>query len=85
MLVDAPIAMRCARGTHVLPRSSLSPLTTGKSYPFRIATKVQGTKGVAAVDQVRTIDKQRLVKKIGRLPKPTAKKVLRALGEMISM
>ncbi|QDT67180.1 mRNA interferase PemK [Planctomycetes bacterium MalM25] len=61
------------------------PLTTGKSYPFRVATRMQGTKGVAAVDQVRTIDKQRLVKKIGRLPKPTGEKVLRALGEMFAV
>lgn len=61
------------------------PLTTGKSYPFRVATRVQGTKGVAAVDQVRTIDKQRLIKKVARLPKPTGEKVLRALGEMFTV
>ena len=36
------------------------PLTPGKTYPFRVATKVHGKPGVAAVDQVRTIDKQRL-------------------------
>ncbi|NLT75028.1 MAG: type II toxin-antitoxin system PemK/MazF family toxin, partial [Planctomycetes bacterium] len=40
------------------------PLTTGKTYPFRVATKVAGKPGVAAVDQVRTVDKQRLVKKV---------------------
>jgi mRNA interferase MazF len=43
------------------------PLTTGKTYPFRVATKVAGKPGVAAVDQIRTVDKQRLVKKVGTI------------------
>lgn len=43
------------------------PLTTGKTYPFRVATKVAGKSGVAAVDQIRTVDKQRLVKKVGTI------------------
>ena len=47
------------------------PLTTGKAYPFRVATKVQGKSGVAAVDQIRTVDKRRLVKRIGLLSKKT--------------
>ncbi|WP_425399752.1 type II toxin-antitoxin system PemK/MazF family toxin [Aeoliella sp.] len=58
------------------------PLTTGRSYPFRIATKVQGKSGVAAIDQIRTIDKRRLVKKLTTLRQTTADKLLEALGEM---
>ena len=61
------------------------PLTTGRSYPFRIATRVQGKPGVAAVDQVRTVDKRRLVKRIGALRDPTARRVLDALAEMFAM
>jgi len=38
----------------------MAPLTTGRAYPFRIATKVQGKSGVAAIDQIRTVDKRRL-------------------------
>lgn len=60
------------------------PLTTGKSYPFRIPTRVQGTKGVAAIDQLRAIDKQRLVKKLGKLQGATAAKLLAAIGEMFA-
>jgi len=60
------------------------PLTTGRSYPFRIATKVQGKRSVAAVDQVRTVDKQRLVKQIGTLDDRTAEQVLGALAEMFA-
>ncbi len=49
-------------------------LTTGRSYPFRIATRVQGKRGVAAVDQIRTVDKRRLVKQIGTLQDGTQRR-----------
>lgn len=61
------------------------PLTTGRAYPFRVATQVQGKKGVAAIDQVRTVDKRRLVRKVGTLRGKTAKRVLDALSEMFAM
>jgi mRNA interferase MazF len=57
-------------------------LTTGKTYPFRVATKVAGKPGVAAVDQIRTVDKQRLVKKIATLPKTTRQNLLSTLVEL---
>jgi mRNA interferase MazF len=60
------------------------PLTTGKAYPFRVATKVQGKPGVAAVDQVRTVDKRRLAKKIGALPKKASQCLLNALAELFA-
>ncbi len=61
------------------------PLTTGRSYPFRIATKVQGKRGVVAVDQVRTVDKRRLIEQIGSLNDRTAQQVLGALVEMFAI
>lgn len=60
------------------------PLTTGRTYPFRVATQVQGKPGVAAVDQIRTVDKQRLVKKIATPPKATHQKLLDALAELFA-
>lgn len=60
------------------------PLTTGRSYPFRIPTRVQGKRGVAAVDQVRTVDKRRLVKRIASLHDRTARRLLEALTEMFA-
>ncbi len=60
------------------------PLTTGRSYPFRIATRVGGKPGVAAVDQLRTVDKQRLVKKVGKLQGATAKKLITTLAELFA-
>ncbi len=58
------------------------PLTTGRSYPFRVSTKVKGKAGVAALDQVRTVDKRRLVKKLAVLDKNTSQLVLDGLIEM---
>ena len=62
----------------------VAPLTTGKAYPFRIRTKVGGKDGVAAVDQLRTVDKRRLVKSLGRLNPKTSRKLLDAIAEMFA-
>jgi mRNA interferase MazF len=60
------------------------PLTTGRAYPFRIATKVKGKDGVAAVDQVRTVDKRRLVRRIASIRGKTGEAILNALVEMFT-
>lgn len=60
------------------------PLPTGKPYPFRVATKVAGKPGVAAVDQIRTVDKRRLVKKVGTLSGRTRQNLLSALTELFA-
>lgn len=60
------------------------PLTTGRGLPFRIATRVGGKSGVAAIDQIRTLDKRRLFKKIATLRPATSVKLLDTLLEMFS-
>ncbi|MFW5857872.1 MAG: type II toxin-antitoxin system PemK/MazF family toxin [Planctomycetota bacterium] len=60
------------------------PLTTGRPYPFRIATKVKGKKGVAAVDQVRTVDKRRLIKRVSSIRGKAGDAILNALVEMFT-
>lgn len=60
------------------------PLTSGRAYPFRIATDVQGKTGVAAVDQVQTIDQQRLVKRIKTLKAAELHPILDVLVEMFT-
>lgn len=60
------------------------PLTRGRVYPFRIAMQIRGKDGVAAVDQVRTIDKRRLVRKIKALKPAETRPILNALVEMFS-
>jgi len=61
------------------------PLTTGRSYPFRVATRVAGKPGVAAVDQLRTVDKRRLVNNLGAMRRPTLKKILDTISDMFSL
>lgn len=60
------------------------PLTSGQAYPFRVPTKVQGKPGVAAVDQVRTIDKRRLVQRIRTLKAGELHPILETLVEMFT-
>src|SRR5262249_5567082 len=63
----------------------IAPMTTkGKTYPTRVACKFQGKPGLVVLDQVRTVDKTRLVKKIGRIDSKTQSEVLTVLGEMFS-
>ena len=60
------------------------PITSGRLYPFRVATKIQGRDGAAAVDQVRTVDKRRLVKRLAVLKDENANAVLSSLIEMFT-
>lgn len=59
------------------------PLTTkGRDYPTRVACTFQGIEGQVVLDQLRTVDKTRLVKKLGRLSPSAAERVLNVLIEM---
>src|SRR5690606_37945486 len=55
----------------------IAPMTTkGRDYPTRIACNFQGKTGQIVLDQIRTIDKSRLVRKLGQLKKETRTEVL---------
>ncbi len=61
----------------------VAPLTTGShSYPFRIACRFQGRAGHIVLDQIRTVDRRRLVKRLGRLSSQALEKSLSVLREM---
>jgi len=63
----------------------IAPLTKVlRNYPTRIICKVEGKQGQIVLDQIRTIDKSRLLKKIDTLTKSTQKKVLSVLQEMFA-
>jgi len=62
-----------------------APMTTrGKSYPSRVACKFQGKKGYVVLDQIRTVDKSRLARKLGRIRKDNQQEVLSVIAEMFS-
>lgn len=63
----------------------IAPMTTaGKEYPTRISISFQGKKGQIVLDQIRTVDKKRLVKVLGKIGAPTAGRVLEILTEMFA-
>lgn len=63
----------------------VAPLTTGgHAYPFRILCRFQGRDGHVVLDQIRTVDRARLVKRLGRLSSTALEKSLLVLGEMFA-
>lgn len=58
--------------------------TAQKNYPTRVDCVFKRKKGQIALDQIRTIDKLRLVKKLGTLDEAVSKKVSQALVEIFS-
>ena len=63
----------------------IAPMTTkGRSYPTRVLCNFEGKEGQIVLDQLRTVDKLRLVKRLGEMGKETQKEVLRVLGEMFA-
>ena len=63
----------------------IAPMTTkGRSYPTRVLCNFDGKEGQIVLDQLRTVDKIRLVKRLGEMDQETQKEVLLVLGEMIA-
>lgn len=63
----------------------VAPMTsTTKSYPTRVNNTFQGKQGQIVLDQIRTVDKIRLVKKIGILDVTSQDEVLSILAQMFA-
>lgn len=63
----------------------VAPMTTGgKAYPWRIRCRFQSRSGFVALDQLRTVDQERLVKRLGALAADTMADVLGGLQEMFA-
>lgn len=63
----------------------VAPMTTGgHTYPFRISCRFKKRDGYVVLDQLRTVDRARLVRRLGRLSNTTLKKALAILQEMFS-
>jgi mRNA interferase MazF len=63
----------------------VAPLTTGgHPYPFRVACRFAGKSGHVVVDQLRAIDSERFVRRLGALSPSTLAKVLAVLQEMFA-
>ena len=63
----------------------IAPMTTkGRTYPTRVACQFQGKDGQIVLDQIRTIDKTRLVKKLGQISQDEQVAVLDILAEIFA-
>jgi mRNA interferase MazF len=63
----------------------VAPMTTkGRTYPTRIPCVFQDKKGQIILDQIRTVDKSRFVKRLGKIDIETQKEVFTVLASLFS-
>ena len=63
----------------------VAPLTTkGHPYPFRVRCRFENKDGHVVADQLRAVDRDHLVKQLGRLPETTLNELLRVLKAMFA-
>ncbi len=63
----------------------IAPMTTvTRPYPTRVAMRFQGKRGQVALDQLRAVDRRRLVRMLGEVSATTAQDVSATLLEMFA-
>lgn len=79
-LVISPNEMNYSLNTIIV-----APLTSKikNTYPFRVKTKIKEIDSHIVLDQIRTLDKRRFIKKIGKLNKKEIQEVKDILEEML--
>lgn len=79
-VIISPDEMNCHVRTVVV-----APMTTkGQPYPTRVACTFQGKRGQIVLDQIRAIDRIRLIKRLGKLNSGQSGEVLSVLGAMFA-
>ena len=79
-LVVSPDELNLHLGTLIV-----APMTTGgQAYPWLVACRFQKRTGFVAIDQLRTVDNERIAKRLGRISSNTLFSVLNVLQEMFS-
>jgi mRNA interferase MazF len=79
-LVISPDEMNRHIGTVIVAPMS----TRGRPYPSRVSVTFQGRSGLIVLDQIRTVDKSRLVQLLGGVDEATGQQVLAVLAEMFA-
>ena len=80
-VVISPDEMNRALATIIV-----APMTsTIRNYPTRVPVTFQSKHGEVVLDQIRTVDKQRLHKELGSLRTNTGSKILDVLSQMFSL
>src|SRR5437870_4613391 len=69
---------------HKIRTVIIAPMTTkGQPYPTRVPCRFKGKGGQVVLDQIRTVDRARLITKLGQIDDQTATAVLDVLREML--
>ena len=69
---------------NILRTVIIAPLTSkGFNFIFRPKIRFQDKEGLVLLDQIRTVDKKRLIKKIGKIDENKAKEIADMLVEML--
>ena len=80
-VVVSPDELNSHLRTHII-----APLTTGgHPSPFRIHCRFQEKDGFVVLDQIRTVDRERLVSRIGMIAPPVLERALSVLREMFAL
>lgn len=70
---------------HHIDTVIVAPMTTkGRPYPTRVPVRFKGKSGQVVLDQIRTVDKTRLVKRLGKIDEATRAHVLALLAELFA-
>ncbi len=79
-LIISPDEMNSAIQTAII-----APMTTkARNYPTRVSCRFEGKDADIVLDQLRTVDKSRLIKRLGRISPATQKRVLSVLAELFA-
>ncbi len=79
-VIVSPDELNTHLGTFIV-----APLTSGKhAYPFRVPCRFQGKSGFVILDQIHTVDGERLAQRMGRLSNQATARCLSVLQEMFA-
>lgn len=79
-LVISPDEMNASIQTVII-----APMTTkSRDYPTRVACRFQGQEAWVVLDQIRTVDKMRLITRLGQIAPRTQRQVLAVLAELFA-
>jgi mRNA interferase MazF len=70
--------------THIATVIVVPMTTRGRDYPTRVNCQFEGKSGQIILDQIRTVNKGRLVKRLGKISADSQTEVLAVLSEMFS-
>ena len=62
----------------------IAPMTTkSHDYPLRVGIDFEGKSGLVVLDQIRTIDKKRVMKRLGKIKEKEIRKIKKIIMEML--